>query len=169
VPQIWFQSPLFEGGGPVPFGTNGIRLDPKRKRVYVVVSTSAANPSLGTIYRLPLQDAPVAADLEVFYEYTAGEIPDQLAFGESGKLYVTLAASNQISVLAKQGNEITRISSAPEDAIPLDGPAGVAFDHRTKSLLIANHAPFSGEPSHFAVLRVFVHDAGDALDEPCLP
>jgi sugar lactone lactonase YvrE len=69
APEIWFQSPLFEGGGFIPFGTNGIRLDPTREHVYVVVSTSATNPFLGTIYRLPLVDAPTAADLEVFHAY----------------------------------------------------------------------------------------------------
>jgi sugar lactone lactonase YvrE len=169
APEIWFQSPLFEGGGLLPFGTNGIRLDPARQFVYVAVSTSAADPNLGTIYRLPLIDAPTPADLEVFHAYPASEIPDQLAFGADGKLYVSLALSNQISILASGGTELARLQSAPGDDIPLDNPAGVAFDSRTKSLLIANHALFSGNPSHFAVLQVFVGDPGDPLDEPSLP
>lgn len=168
APEIWFQSLLFEGGGPFPFGTNGIRLDPARQFVYVAVSTSAADPNLGTIYRLPLVDAPAPADLEQFHAYPASEIPDQLAFGADGKLYVSLV-SNQISILAPDGTELARLQSAPEDDIPLDGPAGIAFDSRTKSLLIANHAPFSGNPAHFAVLQAFVGDPGDPLDEPGLP
>jgi len=169
APQIWFQSPLFEGGGPNPFGTNGIRLSPTREHVYVVVSTSAAIPNLGTIYRLPLVDTPSAADLEVFHQYPGFEVPDQLAFGADGDLYVSLAVSNQISVLAPDGTELTRLQSAPGDEIPLDGPAGIAFDSRSKSLMIANHAPFSGDPAHFAVLQAFVGDPGDPLEEPVLP
>jgi len=169
APQIWFQSPLFEGGGFIPFGTNGIRLDPEREHVYVIVSTSAANPALGTIYRLPLVAAPTASDLTVFHQYLASEIPDQLAFGAQGELYVSLALTNQTSVLRADGTERTRISSAPGDDIPLDAPAGIAFDSRTKSLLIANHALLTGDASHFAVLQAATGDPGDPLEEPSLP
>ncbi len=169
APEIWFQSPLFEGGGFIPFGPNGIRLDPMREHVYVVVSTSLSNPNLGTIYRLPLVDTPTQADLGVFYQYIAGEVPDQLAFGAEGDLYVALALSNQISILAPNGTERARFASAPGDDVPLDLPAGIAFDSRTKSLLIANHALLSGDPAHFAVLQMFAGDAGDPLDEPSLP
>ena len=169
TPEIWFQSPLFQGGGFIPFGTNGIRLSPMRDYAYVVVSTSATDPNLGTVYRLPLVDAPTAADLEVFHSYTAGELPDQLAFGADGELYVTLALSNQISILAANGTELSRIQSEAGDSIPLDNPAGIAFDARTQSLLIANHALLSGNPAHFAVLQAFVGDAGDPLEEPFLP
>src|SRR5581483_5208673 len=140
APQILFQSQLFEGGGFFPFGTNGIRLDPGRGHVYIAVSTYSGAPNVGTIYRLPLVSAPVAAQLEVFHEYTFSEVPDQLAFDSNGKLYVSLALSNQISVLAPDGAEVTRYQSAPGDAIPLDAPAGIAFDSRSKSLLIVNHA-----------------------------
>ena len=169
APQIWFQSPLFQGGGPIPFGTNGIRLSPMRDYAYVAVSTSALDPNLGTIYRLPLVDAPAAADLQIFHSYTAGELPDQVAFASDGKLYVTLALSNQISILAPDGTEMTRLQSAGSDATPLDNPAGIAFDSRTKSILIANHALLSGNPANFAVLKTYVGDAGDPLVEPALP
>jgi sugar lactone lactonase YvrE len=97
TPQIWFQSPLFEGGGQIPFGTNGLRLDPSRQHVYVAVSTSFAQPNVGTIYRVPLVDAPAQSDLAVVHQYVAFELPDQLAFGNDGKIYVSLALSNQIS------------------------------------------------------------------------
>jgi sugar lactone lactonase YvrE len=169
APQIWFQSPLFEGGGFLPFGANGIRLDPERGHVYVAVTTSVSAPNVGTIYRLPLVNAPTAADLEVVHAYTANEAPDQMAFDTQGNLYVSLALSNQISVLAPDGTEITRYQSAPGDAIPLDAPAGIAFDSRTKSLLIVNHAIFTANPAHFAVLRMFVGNPGNPLDKPILP
>lgn len=166
---IWFQSPLLEGGGFIPFGTNGVRLNPARSHVYFAVSTSAVNPAQGTIYRLPLTAQPSAAQLEVFHTYTGSELPDQLAFGARGDLYVSLALANQISVLAPDGSETVRISSAAGDAIPLDNPAAVAFDSRSKSLLIANHALLSGNPAHFAVLQAAVGDPGDELVKPSLP
>lgn len=169
APAIWFQSPLLEGGGFIPFGTNGIRLNSARSHVYFAVSTSAANPTQGTIYRLPLTAQPTAAQLEVFHTYTNSEIPDQLAFGTRGDLYVSLALTNQISVLAPDGSETTRISSAVGDPIPLDSPAGIAFDSRNKSLFIANHALLNGNPAHFAVLQADVDDPGDELVKPSLP
>ena len=164
--QIWFQSAQFEGGGPIPFGANGIRLNRERTHVYVAISSSAANPAQGTIYRLPLVDQPTEADLAVIHTYIAGEMPDQLAFDSVGNLYVSLALSNQISVLAANGTETVRYASAPGDAIPLDNPAGIAFDARTRSLLIVNHALLSGDPNHFAVLRMFVDDPGTQLFDP---
>ncbi|MBX2997671.1 MAG: hypothetical protein KF893_04110 [Caldilineaceae bacterium] len=169
--EIWFQSADFEGGGPIPFGLNGIRINPERTHLYFVVSTTLVNPTHGVIYHLPLVDQPTASDLEVFYTYTAafgpfGEIPDQLAFGARGDLYVSLAVSNQISVLSSDGVEKMRIASALTDSIPLDSPAGIAFDARTKSLLIANHALLSGNAANFAVLKVFVNDPGDELVQP---
>jgi sugar lactone lactonase YvrE len=166
VPTIWFQSPLFLGSGPIPFGTNGIRLDPERQHVYVVSTTSPTNPAIGTIYRLPLVDSPSAGDLETFHQYVAAEGPDQLAFDSNGILYVTLAFSNQISFLSQSGAELGRIQSQPGDAVPLDNPAGIAFDSRTKSVLVANHALLSGNPAHFAVLSVYVGDPGDPLSQP---
>ena len=112
---------------------------------------------------------PAPADLQVFHTYAAGELPDQLAFGAQGDLYVSLAMSNQISVLAPDGTERARYASAPDDTIPLDNPAGIAFDARSKSLLIVNHALLSGDPAHFAVLQMAAGDPGAPLAEPALP
>ncbi len=169
APQIWFQSQALSGGGPLPFGANGIRLDPLREHVYVSVTFSLSDPSLGSIYRLPLVDAPEEADLERVHDYTAGEAPDGFAFGKSGKLYVTLAAANAISVLDEHGVEETRIESSPGDEMPLDAPANVAFNDSAKTLLIVNHALLSGDPDHFGVLRVWVGDKADPLEKPWLP
>ena len=166
--QIWFQSPQFEGGGFFPFGTNGMRFDLDRDKLYVAVSTSFAQHDVGRIYRLPVVDTPTQADLEVFHEYPLGELPDQLAFGAHGELCVSLALSNQISVLAANGTEVTRLMSKPDDDIQLDNPAGIAFDSRTKSIMIINHALLSGNPAHFAVLQMFVNNPGNSLNEPPL-
>lgn len=169
APQVWFQSPLFVGGGPIPFGTNGLRLDPERKNLYVAVTTYVNDPTRGVIYRLPLVDAPTEAQLEIFHVYDESEYPDQLAFGAHGDLYVSLAMTSQISVLRPNGTEKARISTQLGDPIPLDSPAGLAFDKSTKSLLIVNHALLSGNANNFAVLQVHVGDPGDPLVKPNLP
>ncbi|WP_437950237.1 SMP-30/gluconolactonase/LRE family protein [Sorangium sp. So ce296] len=169
APEIWFQSAALVGGGPQPFGVNGIRLDPLREHVYFSVTFSLSDPSLGSIYRLPLVDAPEEADLELVHDYAAGEAPDGIAFGKSGKLYVTLAAANAISVLDEDGDEVSRIESSPWDEVPLDAPANVAFNDPAKTLLIVNHALLTGNPDNFGVLRVWVGDKGDPLEKPWLP
>ncbi len=169
APEVWLQSPQFEGGGFIPFGTNGLRVDPTGQWLYIAVSTSLADPALGTVYRVPLADPPGPADLEVVHLYPASELPDQLAFGARGDLYVSLALSNQISILAADGTETARIDSAPGDPIPLDNPAALALDSRSKRLLVVNHALLSGNPAHFALLAVAVGDPGAPLEKPCLP
>jgi sugar lactone lactonase YvrE len=166
LPQIWFQSALFDGIGPFPFGANGLRLSPDRSRVYVAVSTSAALLGGGAIVSVPLVESPIEADLEFFHFYAPGELPDQLAFAQDGKLFASLAVTNQISVLSGSGVELTRISSQAGDDIPLDAPAAIAFDSRSKSLLVANHALLSGDAAHFAVLQVYIGDPGDPLETP---
>ena len=175
APEIWFQSALLEGGGNIPFGPNGVRIDPRGENLYFASTTSASNPVKGVIYRLPLREGNTDADLQVFHVYDetipnspVGTMPDQLAFGSRGDLYVSLAGSNQISVLDRDGNEKKRLQSQPGDAIPLDNPAGIAFDTSSKSLLIINHALLSGDSDHFAVLKTNVHDRGAPLAEPCM-
>lgn len=168
-PTVWFQSQLFEGGASLPFGLNGIRLDPMREHLYFAITTTATDPSKEIIYRLLLVDAPTEADLEPFHVYNASEAPDQLAFGANGKLYVSLALSNEISVLDIDGTELTRIASVAGDDIPLHSPAGIAFDSASKSLMIANHALIFPDPSHFAVLKSYVDDPGNPPEKPPLP
>jgi len=166
APQIWFQTALFDGAGFIPFGANGIRLSPDRSHVYIAVSTSAPLFGAGAVVRVPLENVPDEADLEFVHVYAPGEIPDQLAFAQDGKLFVSLALSNQIGVLSASGVELTRISSPLGAALPLDAPAAIAFDTRSKSLLVANHALLTGDPAHFAVLKIYVGDPGDPLEMP---
>src|SRR5262245_35490615 len=44
APSIWFQSADFIGSGFIPFGPNGVRLDPQRQNLYMVATTSPTNP-----------------------------------------------------------------------------------------------------------------------------
>lgn len=175
-PVAWFTDPRLAGDPTLPFGVNGIRADKKDKHLYV--SVTAENGSLdGVIYRLRLKANPTAADLVEFHRYPfvpgAPPIipgPDGLAFGKSGKLYVALAGTSQISVLRPNGTEEARYSGpaanpgGSPDPMPWANPANIAFDDHHRSLLVTNHAslvPF--DPNLFVVFDVFVADKGQPL------
>ena len=77
-------------------------------------------PFVGVIYRLPLVASPSGADLEEVHRYPFVPWPppvlpgpDGIAFGKSGKLYVALAGTSQISVLRPDGSEEARLSGQP--------------------------------------------------------
>ena len=170
TPQIWFQSAALD----TPFAANGMRLDPSGKRAYFSVTFDAANR--GFIYTLPLVAQPSPSDLRLFHQYDPGAGPDGIAFGKSGKLYVALAGYNQISVLRPDGTEEARYSgpaanpSNPSSPLPWANPSAIAFDDKTRSLLVNNHAIFFPNPAPlFAVFDVFVDDKADKLAEPHVP
>jgi sugar lactone lactonase YvrE len=170
-PQIWFQDSRLDAD----FGPNGMRLDRKGEKLFLVVTFDAMGH--GFIYTLPVVDQPAAADLTLFHEYTSFEGPDGIAFGKSGKLYVALAASSQISVLGEDGTEEARYSgpaSHPADpsgpAIPWANPANIAFNDKAGSLLVTNHASLVPDPTGlFIVFDVFVDDRAQDLERPNLP
>ncbi len=173
APVVWFADARLAGDPLVPFGVNGIRIDKNNKNVYMTVT--AENGTLdGVIYRLPLVASPTAASLQEFYRYPFTPPflpgPDGIAFGKSGKLYVALAGTSQISVLREDGTEETRYSGPAAnpggllDPLPWANPANIAFDNHTGALLVTNHAslvPF--DPRLFAVFSVFVDDKGQPL------
>lgn len=165
APQIWFQSPALD----TPFGPNGMRFSPKGDRLYVAVTFDAFG---GTIYTLPAVEQPAQTDLVAFHHY-AGEGPDGIAFGKSGKLYVALAASNQISVLRPDGDEEARYSGPAAnpggaiDPLPFANPSAIAFDDQSRALLFTNHAIFFPDPApFFAVIDLYVDDKADKLFVP---
>jgi sugar lactone lactonase YvrE len=156
TPEIWFRDERLGAA----FGPNGIRVSPDRTRIFFTV-TGLDRP--GKVYTLPLVDHPQPADLAIFHEFPF-EGPDGIAFGGSGKLYVCLAVSSEIAVLGPDGAEIGRISNPAFDA-----PANVTLDNRSGSLLATNHAAFTLDPSHYAVLNVYVDDRAEPLVKPALP
>jgi sugar lactone lactonase YvrE len=170
APSVWFTDPRLAGDPMVPFGVNGIRMDKNYQKVYVSVTAQIGTLD-GVIYRLPLAN-PTAANLEEFHRYPFPPLagPDGIAFGKSGKLYVALAGTSQISVLRTNGTEEARYSGPADnpggspDPMPWANPANIAFDKHTGSLLVTNHAslvPF--DPSLFCVFNVFVDDKGQPL------
>jgi sugar lactone lactonase YvrE len=176
TPVVWFTDPRLAGDPFVPFGVNGIRLDQNRKKLYV--SVTAENGTLdGVIYRLPLVASPTAAALEEFHRYPfvpglplVPPGPDGIAFGKSGKLYVALAGTSQLSVLRPDGTEEARYSGpaanpgGSPNTMPWANPANIAFDDQEGTVLVTSHAslvPFNLNP--FAVFDVFVDDKGQPL------
>ncbi len=159
VAEIWYQDPRFDS----VFGLNGIAVNPTGDRLFFAVTGSLqpTTPLQGIVYSLPLVATPVPSDLEVFHVFTQpASGPDGIAFGSSGRLYVVLAGSNQVAILGPDGSQVTTFPSAVSNLrqdIPYDAPASVAFDG-SGSLLITNHAFFTGLQRSWAVLRAFVDD-----------
>jgi sugar lactone lactonase YvrE len=166
VPQIWFQDPRLAS---LYIGVNGVRLDPSATQLYVTVTTDLLARSF--VYRLPLVAQPTAADMTEFHAFALGDSADGIAFGATGKLYVTLAlpTSSGFVVLRQDGSEETRVTNDPlSPTVPYDSPANLAFDG-TGSVFVVNHALLTNLPSHFTVLKVFVGDVGWPLLTPRFP
>lgn len=168
TPQIWFQDARF-ATFPGGVGTNGIRLSPDRSKAFVTVTFDQTGA--GYIYTLPLVAQPQASDLVVFKAFAPTDIPDGIAFGKSGNLYVADATPglSGVIILGPNGAEVGRLSNAaPGDLAPYDSPANIAFDGHG-SILVTNHAFATGIPQHFQVLDVYVNDKGSPLSKPDLP
>ena len=167
TPVIWFQDVRLASGF---VGVNGIRVNPEHTAVYLTVSEDLAGRSW--IYRLPLVPVPSGADLTPFHEYTGGDFPDGIAFGESGLLYVAIATpfASGVSVLDAGATEVLRLANQGNPIFPYDSPANIAFDGKG-SMLLTNHAFVTGvtNPEQFSVLDVFVDDRGAPLERPKLP
>lgn len=161
APQIWLQDPRFIG----ELGANGIRLSPDGGSLYIGV-TGIPNP--GAIYRVPIMASPTPADVELFHQFATPD-PDGLAFGRSGRLYVTMAFSNEVAVLLPDGTEEQRFTgpmAGPDGPIAWDNPAVLAFSWFTRRVFIANHALLSGNPDSF---NLFALNVGERGALPALP
>lgn len=168
APTIWFQDIRFAS----PYiGINGLRLNPARTHIYLTVTTDMLGR--GTVYTLPLIAAPKASDLKVFHRYGLGDLPDGVAFGASGLLYVSMATPTRsgVSILSPAGVEVARLRNPTATPFrPYDSPANIAFKP-PGSILLTNHAFVTGIvfPSQFTVVETFVGDVGSPLERPALP
>lgn len=166
APEVWFQDIRLASAS---VGVNGIRLNPARNKVFITVTEDLFGGSY--VYTLPLVNNPTANDLKVFHQFAIGDLPDGIAFGKSGNLYVAMATpfNSGIAILRPDGTEGARLANAQLGAIfPYDSPANIAFNHKG-SLLVTNHAFVTMIPSQFTVLDVFVNDKESPLAKPNLP
>lgn len=148
-------------------GVNALRLNPAGTRIYVTVTVDMLGAA--SVYSLPLVAGPVAGQLELFHRFAVGELPDGIAFGATGDLYVAMAspAAPGVMILRPDGTrraQLTNPQGSP--TAPYDGPANVAFDG-AGSILVTNHAPVTG-----LVTRTFsivdVDDGGAPLVTPMI-
>ncbi|MEP7343353.1 MAG: hypothetical protein ABI977_36855 [Acidobacteriota bacterium] len=171
APQIWFQDiRLAPNAAPGSIGVNGIRIHPLHNKVFFSVTIDFNGQS--HIYTLPLVHKPKANDLQVFHTFAPGDLPDGIAFGLSGVLYVTDATPFSSGIIGLRGNgaEVFRFTNPVNTPInPYDSPANIAFDGRG-SLLVTNHAFATGgmNPQQFQVLKVYVRDFEIGLFKPLI-
>lgn len=150
-PRIWYQDDFG------PFGPNGIELSPDGEFLYFVTSIPSA------VYRVPVGAPPAEEDVELvtFLDPAEAGGADGMVFGRSGRLYVSLAFLNQIAVVDPSTGEVARFPGPDENAsldMPYDAPASLAWNKRTRSLLVVNHATVSGNSDNFGVLEAWVDD-----------
>jgi len=156
APVVWFRAPQL-AVGPMQFGPNGVRVHPQRNELWFL------HTQRNLLYSLPLVDKPKASQLRVVHRFAEGAGPDGFIFGKSGKLYVTLAISNQLAVLTPKGKGFTESYLA--EKAPWDAPANLDFTD-AGALLVANHASLSRKAENFLVLDVFVKDSQAASRTP---
>ena len=157
---IWFQDPRLDG----PFGVNGLAIEPNGERLVLAVTISNPPDSAvqGSIYTLPLSGGrPKPADLTLLHRFPEPmAAPDGILFGRSGRLYVTLAGTNQIAIFDPGGNPLSRFPTAADNAaqeVPFDTPASMALDGRG-GLLVTNQSYINAIPEHWVVFDSWVDD-----------
>ncbi len=94
TPEVWFQDQRLASAY---IGVNGIRLNPARTKALVTVTTDLLGQSF--VYTLPLGKSQLkSTDLVVFHQYAPADVPDGIAFGKSGFLYVAIATPGSSGV-----------------------------------------------------------------------
>ncbi len=165
--RIWFADERLDS----VFGPNGIAVDRFGTKLYLAMTTSLqpGDATRGVIFTLPVVKQPKRDDLKVFFVYPEPATgPDGMAFGKSGRLYVALAGSNQLSILTPEGAESARFPSAADNQLqtpPYDLPASISFDGRG-SLLLTNQSFFADNADNMVVFDVWTGDVALPLVRP---
>ena len=200
--QPWFVDPRLS------YGVDGVAVDPSGRKLYFA---TGPEPDI-RIYRLPLAH-PDAAHLQLFHTYNlspnlcthnVAQVTDAngplalvgcvainsagaggIAFGKSGRLYVSLLSVSQLSILGPGGDELLRFPD-PQQNMQLDNPVNSPYNlslDDSGRLLIADdgdpsvgynpgHTPPPGglyDSKSWAILAVQVHDTPGRLFKPNLP
>jgi sugar lactone lactonase YvrE len=167
VAEPWFSSELFGSH----YSLNGMQFDAEGRLVFVLTYSSQIDISTigrGVVYRIPVLADGSPGKLNKVSTFGIG---DGMAIGLDGKIYLPISNPlvRQIHVVDPElGKVVQRLpEKSVNRGIPLDGPASVAF--RGKELLITNHALFSDNPEHWAILALDVGQEGLPLFYPMLP
>ena len=163
APKIWYQDSRFASAY---IGTNGLRLNPAGTRVYVTVTVDMLGAA--SVYS-PLVAKPTAGQLSLFHRFAVGELPDGIAFGATGDLYVAMASPTALGVMILRPNGTKRAQlTNPQGSLtaPYDGPANIAFDGAGR-ILMTNHAPVTGLVTRkYSIVDTDVEDDGAPLFTP---
>jgi sugar lactone lactonase YvrE len=170
--EVWFTDPGLE----TLFGPNGIQFMADGRTLLFVLSTQS-NPASPTqrlpgLYTLPVRDDGSPGELRQFWASGFADVADGFAIALSGNVYVALAGTtgNSVAVISPAGQEIARTPASELEnqqmEVPFDQPASAAF--LSKRVLVTNHALFSRNPDHYAVLDVFAGEPGLPLFRPII-
>jgi hypothetical protein len=161
--EVWLADPRLDGD---MFGTTGIVLAPDGRTLLISQQSSAGgadgNPSTGKLYEVRIRrDGP--GELRRLWKSGPVDGPDGFWVGRSGKIYMTLVASNQLAVIDPDGRELERFPEQPASgengsSVPFDNPSSAMFLGRR--LIVANQSFISGDPAHQAILSVYVGERG---------
>jgi sugar lactone lactonase YvrE len=164
TPQVWRQDPRFASAS---VGANGLRLNGNATRVFITVTADLQNQaSVYSFSRLPFL-TPIAQQARLEYRFAPGELPDGIAFGQSGDLFVSMVVPSGVLILRPSWTVKAQLTNPPgSPTVPYDGPANIAFDGAGR-ILMSNHAPFTGV--NFSILDVDVQDKGTPLYTPLEP
>jgi sugar lactone lactonase YvrE len=171
-PKVWFTEPGLES----LFGPNGIQFLADGRTLLFALSTEgnpAAVPQRPSgLYRLRVRDDGTPGRPRLFWRAGIADVPDGFAIARSGNVYVALAGTtgNAVAVISPDGEEIARTPPSELEnqqmEVPFDQPASAAF--LGEHVLVTNHALFSRNAEHYAVLDVFADERGLPLFRPTL-
>ena len=155
--EIWFTDSHL--AGVYSQGGGGLKLDPAGKILYLGIVTSDQNSARGTVYKLSLANP---SDIALFHQYgnnvenpPLGAGPLGMTVGKSGKIYIAMPGTNQVSVLLPDGSEERRI----------DFPASTQFVALTKKgTLLVTAWNFPDGP--WPVYEIAVGDTPGGVFEP---
>ena len=194
--QPWYVDPRLADVG-YGAAVDGLAIDPSGQELYF-----ATGPESDIrIYHLPLAH-PDAAHLQLFHTYNlspelctanTAQVTNPngpfallgcvggnsagaggIAFGKSGRLYVSLLSVNQLSILGSGGEELLRFPDPQQNMQlenPVNAPFNLALDHLGRLLIADLGEPTNGysESKSWAILAVQVHDTPGRLFRPGLP
>jgi CubicO group peptidase (beta-lactamase class C family) len=167
VAEPWFSDRRFRSF----YSLNGMQFDAEGRLVFVLTFSSQIDLSTvgrGVVYRIAVLADGSPGKLEQVATFGIG---DGMAIGMDGKIYLPISnpLDSGIDVVDPGlGNVVQRLpETSVNGGVPLDGPASVAF--RGTELLITNHALFTDNPEHWAILAIDAGQPGLPLFYPVLP
>jgi sugar lactone lactonase YvrE len=160
--EMWLADGALAGES---LGTTGLFRLARRTLLVAQQSNLAGsgNPVTGKIYSVPIEAGGTAGPITKLWESGPLDLPDGLAVGASGTIYVALLGTNQLAAISPTGDELERFPSAPlgganGSPIPFDTPSNVAFLGRR--VIVANQSFLAGDLDHQALLDVWIGEPG---------